>query len=262
MTEPDGTVAPTPLPTSAVADAPAPQPADAGSDRVPALAWVIGAIFVAVELRRAHPLLDPRVFALPRLRAGALGVVAAFGGSFAMFYVNAQYLTVVHGYSLLRAGCAIAPIAVAMTVGSRSSTGLTRRLGARRVIGLGFAAQVAGLVAFSLVGPGTPYLGYILCPALALAGVGLALPPLSGAIMSSLPLERAGAGSGINGAAREVGSALGVAAMGTALGGNVAGHARSAAALTGSMDAGFRAVALAVAVAAVLVVRWSGSTGS
>jgi len=50
MTEPDGTVAPTPLPTSAVADAPAPQPADAGSDRVPALAWVIGAIFVAVEL--------------------------------------------------------------------------------------------------------------------------------------------------------------------------------------------------------------------
>jgi 4-amino-4-deoxy-L-arabinose transferase-like glycosyltransferase len=56
MTEPDGIVAPTPLPISAaatsatVAGAPAPPPADSDADRVPGLAWVIGAIFVAVEL--------------------------------------------------------------------------------------------------------------------------------------------------------------------------------------------------------------------
>jgi MFS family permease len=218
---------------------------------------LIGALFVVVGLRREHPLFDPRVFALPRLRAGALGVVTAFFGAFAMFYVNAQYLTVAHGYSMLLAGCAIVPIALAMTAASRSSVGLVRRFGARRVVALGFTAQAAGLAIFSLVGPGTPYLGYIACPALALAGVGLALPPLSGGIMTALPLESAGAGSGINGAAREIGSALGVAAMGTALGSHTAGHSVSAAALSSSMDGGFRVVACAVVVLGALVVWWS-----
>jgi predicted MFS family arabinose efflux permease len=173
-----------------------------------------------------------------------------------MFYVNAQYLTVAHGFSLALAGSALAPIAVAMTVASRSSTALVRRWGAKRVVALGFAAMTAGIAAFSLVGPDTPYVLYILCPALALAGLGLALPPLSGGIMAALSADRAGMGSGVNGAAREVGSALGVAAMGTALGTTAAGGGASAAALSAAMDSGFRVVAPAVALAAVLVVRW------
>lgn len=227
--------------------------------------WVLGSfaasavitlVYVLVGLRRRHPLLDPRVFALRPLRAGTLGVTVAFAGAFAMFYVNAQYLTVAHGYSLALAGCAIAPIAVAMGLASRSSIVLVHRWGARRVVALGFAALVAGLAAFSLVGADTPYALYILCPAMALAGIGVALPPLSGGIMAALPAERAGMGSGVNGAAREVGSAVGVAAMGTALGSHTAGSGASAAALSGAMDSGFRVIALAVAAAAVLVVRW------
>ncbi|MER8186727.1 MFS transporter [Kitasatospora sp. NPDC094015] len=222
-----------------------------------AAAAVIAAVYVRVALRRRHPLLDPRVFALRPVRAGTVGVTAAFAGAFAMFYVNAQYLTLAHGYSLALAGCALAPIAVAMTLASRSSTALVRRWGAKRVVALGFAALTAGLAAFSLVGAGTPYGLYILCPALALAGMGLALPSLSGGIMAALPADRAGMGSGLNGAAREVGSALGVAAMGTALGASTAGSGASAAALGAAMDSGFRAVAVVVALAGVLVVRWT-----
>ncbi|MER5636191.1 MFS transporter [Kitasatospora sp. NPDC002227] len=221
-----------------------------------AAAALITVVYVLVGLRRRHPLLDPRVFALRPVRAGTLGVTVAFAGAFAMFYVNAQYLTVAHGYSLALAGCAIAPIAVAMTVASRRSTALVRRLGAKRVVAMGFTALVGGLAAFSVVDSHTPYPLYILCPSLALAGLGLALPPLSGGIMTALPPDRAGMGSGLNGAAREVGSALGVAAMGTALGTTAAGTGASAAALSAAMDSGFRVVAVAVALAAVLVVRW------
>jgi hypothetical protein len=50
MTEPDGTAAPAALPTSAATAAPAKQHPAPDSDRVPALAWMIGAVFVAVEL--------------------------------------------------------------------------------------------------------------------------------------------------------------------------------------------------------------------
>nr|WP_035872476.1 MFS transporter [Kitasatospora cheerisanensis] len=222
-----------------------------------AAAAVITTVCVLVGLRRRHPLLDPRVFTLRPVRAGTVGVTAAFAGAFAMFYVNAQYLTVAHGYSLALAGCALAPIAVAMTLASRSSTALVRRWGAKRVVALGFAALTVGLAAFSLVGADTPYALYVLCPALALAGIGLALPPLSGGIMTALPADRAGMGSGLNGAAREVGSALGVAAMGTALGANAAGTGAPAADLAAAMDSGFRAVTVAVALAALLVVRWT-----
>ena len=47
---PDHSVAAISLQTSAVTAAPEPRPLAPGSDRLPALAWVIGAIFVAVEL--------------------------------------------------------------------------------------------------------------------------------------------------------------------------------------------------------------------
>ncbi|MFG2823471.1 MFS transporter [Kitasatospora sp. NPDC048365] len=237
-----------------------------GRERGWTSAWVLGSfaaaglialVYVRVALRRSQPLLDPRVFALRPVRAGTIGVTVAFAGAFAMFYVNAQYLTLAHGYSLAPAGFAIAPIAVAMTLASRSSTGLVKRWGAKRVVALGFAGMVVGLGAFSFVGAGTPYALYILCPALALAGMGLALPSLSGGIMTGLPADRAGMGSGLNGAAREVGSAVGVAAMGTALGANAAGTGASAAALSAAMDSGFRVIAVAVALAAVLVVRWT-----
>jgi 4-amino-4-deoxy-L-arabinose transferase-like glycosyltransferase len=50
MTEPDDNGAPAPLQTSAVTAASELRPLAPGSDRLPALAWVIAALFVAVEL--------------------------------------------------------------------------------------------------------------------------------------------------------------------------------------------------------------------
>jgi hypothetical protein len=50
MTEPDGTAAATPLAASPAVAVPAARLPAPDSDKVPALAWVIGAIFVAVEL--------------------------------------------------------------------------------------------------------------------------------------------------------------------------------------------------------------------
>ena len=52
--------------------------------------------------------------------------------------------------------------------------------------------------------------------------MGLSIPTLSTGIMTSLPPARAGMGSGLNSAAREIGSALGVAVVGTVLASHVA----------------------------------------
>ncbi|WP_262403090.1 hypothetical protein [Actinomadura sp. CNU-125] len=118
-------------------------------------------------------------------------------------------------------------------------------------------------------------------------GMGLCVPPLSVRVMASLPPARAGLGSGLNSAAREIGSALGVAVLGTVLtgrlaggppsgtggpahsvgealgaaGGDTAARARVIEVFTGGLSAGYRVVAVVVcvlAVAAALSLPWRG----
>ncbi|MCP9210717.1 MFS transporter [Streptomyces sp. NEAU-Y11] len=239
--------------------------------------------FVLYALRAAHPLIDPRVFAVPRLRAGVLGVTLTFFGLFALFFVNAQFLQYVKGYSPVLTGLAIGPLAIGMLVVSRHSIPLGRRIGAGRVIAAGLISLAGGLALLSLADADTPYPLYAAVFLVTAAGMGLSMPMLSASILGALPHSRAGLGSGLGSAAREVGSALGVAVMGTvltarftdrlpdSLGGHAdspgeamtaarslgaAEHARAVAAFTDAMTVGFRVVAAVVAVLAVVVVLW------
>jgi EmrB/QacA subfamily drug resistance transporter len=249
-----------------------------------AVAAVLVGAFVGYALRAAHPLIDPRVFvAAPRVRAGVVGVALTYFGLFALFYVNAQYLQYAKGYSPVLTGLAIIPLAFGMMVVSRVGIPLAQRFGVRPVVGTGLALLAAGLGLLSLAGPHTPYGPYAVALVVTAVGMGLTMPPLSAGILGSLPHSRAGLGSGLNSASREVGSALGIAVMGTVLAGRFterlpaplkghatgvaqalstardlgpAEHARVIGAFTGAMAIGFRVVAMAVAVIAVLVVVW------
>jgi predicted MFS family arabinose efflux permease len=243
---------------------------------------VLMGVFVVYAMNTATPLLDPRVFKLPKLRGGTLGIGVAFFGLFSLFFVNAQFLQYAKGYSALLTGFAILPLGVGMAVASRNSVRLVGRFGARRVSGIGLGAVVAGLLLMSFVDKDTAYLLYVVYLTVLSAGLGLVTPPLSTWVMGSLPPERAGLGSGLNGAAREIGSALGVAVFGTVLissfeshlpegtpkGGSIgsvmartagdpAAHDKLVRAFTDAMSTGFRTVAVVVLVAAALVMLWS-----
>ncbi|MGJ7414721.1 MFS transporter [Streptomyces cinereoruber] len=207
------------------------------------------ALFTARSLRAERPLLDPRVFRVRRLRAGALGVGVAFFGLFSLFYVNAQYLQYAKGYSPLVAGCAIVPLAVGMMVASRHSIRLAARFG-DGVVAAGLAGIVAGLVLMSFATASTPYVLYALCLVVLSLGMGLCVPVLSAAVMSSLPQDRAGLGSGLNGATREIGSALGVAVMGTSL------SSHGSEVFSAAMSFGFRVVAGLVLAGSLVALAW------
>ncbi|WP_433478854.1 MFS transporter [Spirillospora sp. CA-142024] len=258
-----------------------------GWSSLPVLGGFAGAVllmtvFALYALRARHPLLDPRVFAIAPLRSGVLGIGLAFFGLFALFFVNAQYLQFVKGYSPLLTGVAIAPLVVGMIVISRRSVGLAQRFGDRPVFAAGMLTLAAGLGLLSLADASTPYGLYAADMVILSVGMGLCVPPLSVGVMSALPPERAGLGSGLNSAAREIGSALGVAVLGTVLAGRFAGglppelgghahsagealaaaaaadagprmHAQVVEAFTSAMAAGFRVVAVAVALGALLV---------
>jgi EmrB/QacA subfamily drug resistance transporter len=253
-----------------------------------ATAVVLVAAFVTHSLRTPNPMLDPRVFTISKLRNGTLGVGAVFFGLFALFFVNAQYLQYAKGYSPLVTGLAILPLPIVVVVVSRRSVALAGRFGTSRVIATGMGLLAGGLAAFSFLTAATSYLPYMGVLLVIAVGMGLSVPSLSTGIVTSLPPERAGMGSGLNSAVREIGAALGIAIVGTILtsqftqtlpaGLEGAGstsqtlraaqqlspriHADAVDALTGAMSTGFRVIAMLVLIASVVVARNATKTAA
>ncbi len=102
-------------------------------------------------------------------------------------------------------------------VGARLADKLTSRFGARIVVGAGLALIAVALFAGARTGVDTGY-GYVAAwVALAGIGLGFTLPPSMNAALAALTPERSGVGSGLIQAMRQVGSAIGVAVLGTVL---------------------------------------------
>ena len=181
------------------------------------LAVLLLAAFIAWELRREAPLLDPRLFRLHGFGAGTASITVQFFAFFGFIFVILQYVQFVLGYSPLEAGLALAPMAVLMMALSPRVPWLVERFGPGRVGPLGLASMAGGFAVLSTAGVGSGY--SLLLAGLVLLGVGAALAttPATTAIVSSLPPSKQGVASAVNDLAREVGGALGIAVLGSAL---------------------------------------------
>jgi EmrB/QacA subfamily drug resistance transporter len=176
------------------------------------------AAFVAVELRRDHPLIDVRVFKLRGLAAGSVNLFVVFAVMFSLFLVLVQYLQAVLGYSALRAASGLLPMAIMMMPLSTVAPTIAERFGFRRTLVTGMLAIATGLVVFAVLAD--PHGGYLtVLPATLIlgAGVGLAMSPSTAAITSSLPEEKQGVASSLNDTVREMGGAVGIALIGSVL---------------------------------------------
>jgi MFS family permease len=147
------------------------------------------------------------------ISALALTLFALLG----MFFLMTQYLQSVLGYSALGAGFRIAPVAIALLVVAPISVMLARRFGTKLVVSSGLLLVAVGLALLSTTTSIDTYTHSITPFALLGIGVALALAPSTESIMGSLPTSRAGVGSATNDAAMQVGGALGVGVLGTAL---------------------------------------------
>jgi predicted MFS family arabinose efflux permease len=136
---------------------------------------------------------------------------------FSLYFVNAQFLQYAKGFDPLVTGLAILPATASLYLSSLSSARLAERVGTKTVLIAGMLFIALGLCLISLCGPTTPYLWYALALAVVAVGPGLSNPSMSASIMGALPREKAGVGSAINDTSRELGSALGIAVMGTIL---------------------------------------------
>jgi EmrB/QacA subfamily drug resistance transporter len=179
---------------------------------------VIGlAAFVLHERRAAHPLLDVRIFANRALSSGMLALATVFGLMFGIFLTLTLFTQGVLGYSAVHAALSVTPIALVLISLSPFVPKLLPRLGLRTLLVTGALLVSAGLVVMAEMVDTTSY--WSIVPGLLLLALGLAatMTPATTAITGSLSRAHQGVASALNDTSREVGSALGVALLGSIL---------------------------------------------
>ena len=214
-------------------------------------AAVVLLLFTAWERRTATPMLDLRVLRNRRFSAASAAITFVFFALMGTIFLLTQYLQFVLGYEPLRAGLAVAPIAVGMVIAGPASARLSETIGTKLVVATGLTVVAAGLVVLSGAGVDTGYGPVGLALVVLGFGMGATMAPATEAIMGSLPLAHAGVGSATNDTTRMVGGALGVAVLGSLLSsGYGAGMNGALAGLPGpAADAAHDGIGGAVAVA-------------
>ena len=173
--------------------------------------------WVAFERRQEHPMLDPRLFRIPRFGLATLALGTTFAVMFGMFFGLAQYLQFVLDYSPLGAAIRVMPFAVVMITVSPHGPALAARFGSGRVIGGGMLVTALGCGVMALLTGDSGYGHVVLGVILVSSGMALGFPTSTAAIVGSLPLDKAGVASAVNDTTREVGSAVGIALLGSLL---------------------------------------------
>ncbi|CAM5317579.1 MFS transporter [Streptomyces spiroverticillatus] len=178
--------------------------------------------FLLVERRADRagrvPLVPPSLFAVASMRRGLPPIVpfsVNFGG---YMFVLAVALQQGLGKGAVAAGATLVPMALAYFGASLAGPRLIGRWGGRVAVAGSVIQGVGFVVLLVTVWRGWPDLGFFtLLPAMVLTGLGqgLQLPVLMRIVLSDVPAERAGVGSGVMITAQQASLALGVATLGT-----------------------------------------------
>jgi EmrB/QacA subfamily drug resistance transporter len=239
-----------------------------------ALGLLVLAGFTLWELRREHPLLDPRLFRNRRFAAGSVSVTLQFLVFFGFIFVAMQYLQLVRGDSPLTAAVGVLPLAAALVPATRLTPRLVARVGVRRPWVAGLVLVAAGMAVLSRLAADSSY-GLVVAGLLPLgAGMGLAMTPATTEITDALPKALQNVGSAMNDLSRELGGALGIAILGSVLSAGYHDHLRlppglppkaegaARASLAGAEAVGGRAAAQSARSAFVDGLHLAFSTGA
>ena len=174
-----------------------------------------------VEKAGGNPLVPPRLFAHASFTGGVVLALVYFAAFTSIFFTIALLWQVGLGHTALQSGLVVTPFAIGLIGGASQSDALAARFG-RTVLVAGVGMVAVGITAVWLLlalTPSTGYSGWQLAAPLLLAGVGsgLFISPNVGFIVATVAPEDAGAGSGVVGTAQRVGSAIGIAIIGTVL---------------------------------------------
>ncbi|MFF5031163.1 MFS transporter [Nocardia salmonicida] len=180
------------------------------------LVGVISAVlFVRRQRRLTDPMLDLRLFELPRFRVAVFTNLLAVFALAGVLFFGSQYLQLVLGRTPLQAGLLMLPGLAASVLGSLAAALLVRRWRATVVLAGALVVAALGTAAFLAVDVVSGAEAFVLGFVGIGLGAGVAMTVAADLVVGSAPAERAGAAAAISETAYETGLALGVALLGS-----------------------------------------------
>lgn len=180
------------------------------------------ATFAWLEVRRNRAgkpvLLDLSLFRIPSFRNGniAAGIVSL--GEFGLLFALPLWLQNALGYTALQTGWVLLALAVGSFLASGFGVMLNKKRGPIFVVRTGIVLEIVGIVGIGLIASPDagvwPIVGFLFVYGL---GVGLATAQLTNVVLADVPVSESGQGSGMSSTTRQIGSALGIAILGTVL---------------------------------------------
>ncbi|MBC7443061.1 MAG: MFS transporter [Ramlibacter sp.] len=168
--------------------------------------------------RGKSPLVPPKLFRHPAFTGGIVLALVYFAAFTSIFFTISILWQAGLGHTALESGLVSIPFAFGTIIGASQSNRLAQRLG-RTVLIIGVALVTIGLVwiwlALLLIGP--EITNWELLPPLAIAGLGSGffIAPNAQFIVATVDRTEAGAASGVVGVMQRVGSAVGIAVIGS-----------------------------------------------
>jgi predicted MFS family arabinose efflux permease len=142
-------------------------------------------------------------------------MILVFLGMYGTMFLVVQYLQLILGYSAMGTAIRLLPMTPIMMIVAPQTPRLMARFGANRTVSFGMLLVALGFLLLVGLTPHSSYPYVLISFVPFISGIALTMSPMTSAIMSAVPERRAGAGSAMNDATRELGAALGVAVLGS-----------------------------------------------
>jgi CRP-like cAMP-binding protein len=227
-----------------------------------AACWVAAIValtgFVVSSQRHPSPILDGELLRIRSFAVANVLIIAAGAGFYAYLLTNILWLHEVWGYSVLRAGLALAPAAVIAAVVAGAFGGIADKYGARVVVIPGALVWSAAYIWYvTRVGTTPDFVGEWL-PGQVLSGIGVGatLPVVTSAALASVPGGRFATGSAVISSTRQLGGVLGVSLLVAIIG------APTGTAVVGALRHGWLLSAVCFALVAAGALAFRPATGA
>ena len=183
------------------------------------LALTSAVLFLIIERKSRAPLFPLRMFRNVTLSFGLLAGMAINIGLSGILFVIPLYFQQIREFSAHLAGLALLPLTIPLVVNPIFTGRLVGRIGARLPMTIGFILAAIGTLAQALSDADTGYFPTFIGLLLVGFGVSFTIPPLMAAVMSSVSKDQTGTATGALNSSRQLGATLGVAIVGSILGG-------------------------------------------
>ena len=198
--------------------------------------------FVAIELRSRSPLLPLRIFRSRTLTAANIAMAIIGAVAFSEFFLLTLYVQDVLHYSAVQSGAAFSAFALSVVVMSNLAQAIVGRLGVRSTLTIGLVTSAVSVAALTQIPVDGQYF-WDLFPWFVLggAGMGLSFVPVTIASLTGVDRSDAGIASGLINTSRQIGGAVGIAAVSAIAATSTRNYADAHVASTGAaLDHGFQ----------------------